>query len=254
MAEYFCHDFIFVDIIDDHLLVAQMLHQAWAKPDFVGKSMEEAAQMASKHDFVLVKVDSLFKVDQPGSMILQQTPIAGSFVKEDRKVYLVVTKHGADLVPVSSLPKLYGQSFEVKKSELQRGFDIKSNIAGYVYDAGPVNYIMMVIYQGDTILSSKINRQEYKLPRGATLDFILSTDTGADIPVPNVVCMTYDAAQFLLSSMGLIIEQIEEDVVDDINASYIIHQEPIFDQDSKMKSGDTIRIFLNNKKPVSCPD
>ncbi len=31
MAEYFCHDFIFVDIIDDHLLVAQMLHQAWAK-------------------------------------------------------------------------------------------------------------------------------------------------------------------------------------------------------------------------------
>ena len=66
--------------------------------------------------------------------------------------------------------------------------------------------------------------------------------------------MTYNAAQFLLSSMGLIIEQIEEDVVDDINASYIIHQEPIFDQDSKMKSGDTIRIFLNNKKPVSCPD
>lgn len=122
--------------------------QSITLPDFVGKSMEEAAQMASKHDFVLVKVDSLFKVDQPGSMILQQTPIAGSFVKEDRKVYLVVTKHGADLVPVSSLPKLYGQSFEVKKSELQRGFDIKSNIAGYVYDAGPVNYIMMVIYQG----------------------------------------------------------------------------------------------------------
>lgn len=223
-------------------------------PDFVGKTVEEAEDLASKHDFTLVKIDSIFWVDKPGSVILQQTPDAGSFVKEDRKIYLVVTKHNADLITLSSLPTLYGRSFEVKKGELERGFEIKSNIAGYTYDAGPKNYIMAVIYRGDTILSSKIERVEYQFPKGATLDFILSTDTGAEVPLPDVVCMNYSAASFLVTSLGLIIQEVEEDVIDDKNGSFVTHQEPVFDAEVKMKSGDTLRIFLNSKKPASCPN
>lgn len=223
-------------------------------PDFVGKTLQEAENMASRHDFILVKIDSVYWVDKPGSVILQQTPEAGSYVKEDRKVYLVVTKHNADLITLAALPTLYGRSFEVKKMELERGFEIKSNIAGYTYDAGPVNYIMAVIYHGDTILSSKFERTEYQFPKGATLDFILSTDTGAEVPLPDVVCMTYSAANFLLTSLGLNIQEVEEDVIDDKNTSFITHQEPIYDADMKMKSGDTLRIFLNTKKPATCPD
>jgi len=223
-------------------------------PDFVGKTMEEAERLASKHDFSLVKIDSVYWVDKPGSIILQQTPEAGSYVKEDRKIYLVVTKHNADLITLASLPTLYGRSFEVKKAELERGFEIKSNVVGYIYDAGPVNYIMAVIYHGDTILSSKFERAEYQFPKGATLDFILSTDTGAEIPLPDVVCMPYSAASFLLSSLGLIIQEVDEDVIDNKNASYVTHQEPIFDPEVKMKSGDTLRVFLNSKKPASCPN
>lgn len=223
-------------------------------PDFIGKTMAEAEQMARTHDFTLVKIDSVYWVDKPGSVILQQTPDPGSFVKEDRKVYLVVTKHNADLISLASLPTLYGRSFEVKKAELEKGYEIKSNVVGYTYDAGPVNYIMAVIYQGDTILSAKLERSEYQFPKGATLDFILSTDTGAEIPLPDVVCMTYSAGSFLLSSLGLIIQEVEEDVIDDKNASFITHQEPIFDPEVKMKSGDTLRIFLNTKKPVTCPN
>ncbi len=223
-------------------------------PDFVGKSIDEAEQLAKKHDFILVKNDSVFLVDQPGSKILRQTPEAGSLVKEDRKIYLVVTKHNADLVSLSALPRLYGQSFDVKKVELERGFEIKSNIIGYTYDAGPKNYIMAVVYGGDTILSAHIEKSDFKLPKGGTLDFILSTDTGAELAVPNVTCLTYPAATFLLTSLGLIVQEVEEDVLNDINASYVIHQEPLFDQDNKMKSGDTMRIFLNSKKPASCPE
>ncbi len=223
-------------------------------PDFVGKTLHEAERLAKKHDFVLVKNDSLYLVDKPGSMIVRQTPDAGSLVKEDRKIYLVVTKHNADLIALSSLPRLYGQSYDVKKSELERGFEIKSNIVGYTYDAGPKNYIMAVVYLGDTILSSKIEKSDFKLPKGGTLDFILSTDTGAELPVPNVTCLTYPAATFLLTSLGLIITEIEEDIINDKNLSYVIHQEPLFDQEGKMKSGDTIRIFLNSKKPDTCPE
>ncbi|MEO5583622.1 MAG: PASTA domain-containing protein [Saprospiraceae bacterium] len=223
-------------------------------PDFTGKTMAEAEQMARSHDFELIKQDSTFFVDKPGSIVLRQAPKPGSLVKEDRKVYLVVTKHNADLVSVSMLPRLYGQSFDVKKSELQKGFEFKSNIVGYTYDAGPKDYIMAVIYQGDTIISSKIEQKEYKLPKGATLDFVLSSNTGAEIPIPNVVCMTYPAATFLLTSMGLIIQEIEEDVIDHKESSYVIHQEPLYDQDTRIHSGDTVRIFLNLKKPDPCPN
>lgn len=223
-------------------------------PDFIGKTIEQAEQIAAKHDFVLVKIDSVYRVDKPGSVILQQTPEAGSLVKEDRKIYLVVSKHNADLITLASLPTLYGRSFEVKKAELERGFEIKSNIAGYMYDAGPVNYIMAVIYQNDTILSAKFERTEYQFPKGATLDFILSTDTGAEVPLPDVVCLTYSAANFLLTSLGLIIQEVEEDVINDKNSSFITHQEPIYDPGAKLKSGDTLRIFLNSKKPETCPN
>lgn len=222
--------------------------------DFTGKSLQEATKLARKHDFQLIAMDSVFRVDRPGSIILQQTPEAGSFVKEDRKIYVVVTKHNADLVPLSSLPTLYGRSFEVKKAELEKGFDIRSNVAGYVYDAGPVNYIMGVIYQGDTILSASLEKKDARIAKGSVLDFILSTDTGAEIPVPDMVCMTYPAALFLLTSLGLNIQEVEEDVIDDKNASFVIHQEPVFDPGVKMKSGDTMRVFLHSRKPDTCPN
>lgn len=222
--------------------------------DFTGKTLQEASKLARKHDFKLVTIDSVFWVDKPGSIILQQTPEAGSFVKEDRKIYVVVTKYNADLIPLSSLPTLYGRSYEVKKAELEKGFDIRSNIAGYVYDAGPVNYIMGVIYNGDTILSASLEKKDSRIAKGSALDFILSTDTGAEIPVPDIVCMTYSAASFILTSLGLNIQEVEEDVIDDKNASFVIHQEPVFDPEVKMKSGDTMRIFLNSKKPDNCPN
>lgn len=228
--------------------------QSIEMPDFVGKSLNEAVKMARKHDFVLVKMDSLFEVGIDGSIILQQSPPVGSLVKEDRKIYLVVSKHNADLIPLSALPKLYGQSFEVKKEELDRGFSIKSNVVGYIYDAGPTGYIMGAIYNGDTILSSEFEKSDFKLPKGGTIEFILSTDTGADLPVPNVTCLTYAAASFLLSSLGLIMDEVEEDVINDKNSSWVTHQEPIYDDVTRIKSGDTVVIFLNSKKPGSCPE
>ncbi len=228
--------------------------QSLELPDFVGKSVAEAAGMAHQYNFELIKIDSIFLVDKPGSVILQQSPPATSLVKKDRKVYIVVTKHNADMIPISALPRLYGQSYDVKKEELARGFEIKSNIIGYTYDAGPTNYIMAVVYEGDTILSSRLEKADTKLPKGCTLNFVLSTDTGADIPVPNVTCMNYTAASFLLTSLGLNIEEIEEDVIDNKNACFVIHQEPLYDIDSRMHSGDTVRIFLNPKKPADCPE
>lgn len=228
--------------------------QSVSLPDFVGKSLEEAENLADKHDFVLVKMDSLYEVGKPGSIILQQSPPVGSPVKEDRKVYLVITKHTADLITLSMLPKLYGQNFDVKKEELLRGFSIKSTVAGYTYDAGPTNYIMGVICNGDTILTSDFEKSDYTFPKGGTLDFILSTDTGAEIPVPNVTCMTYAAASFLLTSLGLAIDEIEEDIINDKNNAFITHQEPVYDDATKIKSGDTIHIFLHSKKPATCPE
>lgn len=223
-------------------------------PDFTNMSMADAELIAKKHNFELIRQDSTYFVDKPGSIILRQTPQPGSLVKENRKVYLVVTKHNADLVSLSMLPRLYGQSFEVKKAELLKGFEMKSNIIGYTYDAGPKDYIMAVIYQGDTILSSKLEKKEFKLPKGCTLDFILSSDTGAEIPVPNVTCMNYTAATFLLNSMGLVIDEIEEDVLDHKETSFVVHQDPLYDQDVRIHSGDTIHIYLNVKKPDDCPN
>jgi len=75
-----------------------------------------------------------------------------------------------------------------------------------------------------------------------------------ELPLPNLVCMTYSAANLLLSSLGLITLEWEENVIEDKNASFITYQDPLFNPNFKIKKGDTLRIFLNSQKPEYCPN
>jgi len=240
------------------LLVSFLLKQftnhgeAIVMPDFIGEFLETSQEKAKKHNFNLVLSDSVFIVGEPGGKIINQNPQPGSKVKRKRSVYLTVTKAKADEIPASRLPVLYGKSYERKSRELKNGFEIFTRIADYKYDPGPENYILAVIYRGDTIVSEKIKEEQMMIERGSTLDFILSKSSGGAIDMPNMVCKSFEEAVFLARTLNIKLVDESEYVGPDKGSSFIYRQLPEFSPEAKILIGDTLMVFLQFEKPPFC--
>jgi len=86
--------------------------------NYVGQQIEDASSEARDRHFEVVVLDSVFIVGKSGGEILRQNPMAGAKVKEDRKIYVTITKTTADQIPLRRLPVLYGKDFERKRREL----------------------------------------------------------------------------------------------------------------------------------------
>jgi beta-lactam-binding protein with PASTA domain len=220
-------------------------------PDFVDLPLEEAKRLASSETFTVIPNDSLFLVGREGGIIIDQKPNAGSIVKEGRKIYVTLTKYTADRIKVDRLPEMYGKDYERKKKELEIGFELQSEIIDYKFDPGPPNYILAVIYQGDTLLSSKGRKSDYEIPKGAKLQFVLSKDSGGKLNLPNLVCLSATEANFILSYLNLFAEnQTQGEATNELQ--YVVRQEPTYDPNALVVMGDTIKIWLSQQKPLDC--
>lgn len=222
-------------------------------PDYTGQFLDIAEKEAKDESFKMAVVDSIFIVGKNGGIILSQTPVAGSLVKRKRTIYVTVTKSKPDEIPSGRLPVLYGKSYERKSRELKNGFELSSKIVDYKFDAGPENYILAVIYNGDTIVSATERKTDVMIEKGAALEFVLSKSTGAQLSIPNMVCKSYSEALFLARSLNL---NIKDDLQDGVSKfeSYVHEQSPSFSPDSKIVMGDTIVLILKASKPDFCVD
>ena len=220
-------------------------------PDFIGEYVETSQPIAKKMNLKLMAVDSVFIVGKPGGQIINQTPQPGSKIKKGRIVYLTITKSKADEIAASRLPVLYGKSYERKSRELKNGFEISSRIVDYKYDSGPENYILAVLYKGDTIVSSRVRNMDVMIEKGGMLDMIVSKSSGGQIEMPNLICKTYSEAAFLARSLNILLDPQSPTGVN-ISEYYISSQDPDFFPGAKMLMGDTLRVNLSSDKPSHC--
>ena len=222
-------------------------------PNFIELKLADATQLASENKFELIVIDSVHIVGKHGSLILNQNPEAGFHAKEGRKVYVTITKHNADMVNLNVLPELYGNNFERKKKELSVGFQINSIVVGSVYDIGPEGHIMKVIYGNDTIITRNKKVRNLEIPRGGTLKFILSKQSGGSIEIPDLICQTYDAAKFLLNGYKLRAGQANADAnVDDYDEAYVYKQSPAYSRGARVPMGTEFTLFLTQDLPSNC--
>ncbi len=226
--------------------------QKIAMPDLEGMNYTEARQAAGKMSFELKVTDSIFIIGKKGGIIIKQNPKSGDEVKENRKVYVTVTKYNADQIKVKDLPTLYGNDFSQKKTELEyRG--IKSVIKSRKYDPGEPNYILEVYYNGQLIINNNTLKSDVEIDKGGTLEFVVSDSGGGEITIPSVICMTYAEAEFMLDQSKLGIGQvIEKGAIEDKSSSYIISQNPPYDGINKIVMGKTIDITISKEKPARC--
>lgn len=76
-------------------------------PDVKNKSIEEAAKILNNGTMKSVVIDSNYVKGAPAGIVLEQTPAAGSRVKEGRTVYLTITTTS---VPLVALPDIIDNS------------------------------------------------------------------------------------------------------------------------------------------------
>lgn len=219
-------------------------------PNFVNMTIQDAKKKAKNRNFNLVVSDSVFRANMPAYTIVEQNPKPQSRVKEDRTIYLTIVKAGAENVP---LPDIVGGNDDyeqyVRKLTIQ---EINAEIVGRKFDAIlEENTILEVIYEGDTITNRL--RYGYKVPKGSTLQFVVSDKESSIVDIPNVVCLDVEAAKFKITSYNLSLGNVVKDnsVTDDTDA-YVWKQEPAFQEGQKMRIGEQITIYITGKIPAGC--
>jgi eukaryotic-like serine/threonine-protein kinase len=68
-------------------------------PNIEGQPLERVAQFLQEHDLRYEVSDSSYSDDYPPLTVLDQVPVAGSKVKENRKIYISVNRVTPPTVP-----------------------------------------------------------------------------------------------------------------------------------------------------------
>ncbi|MEZ4911301.1 MAG: PASTA domain-containing protein [Saprospiraceae bacterium] len=221
-------------------------------PQFLGMNIEEAKSLANDKSFEMIVNDSIFIVSKAGGIITEQNPKPHALVKENRKVYVTITKYGSESILVKDLPVLYGNAFEQKKTELKYR-DIDCVVKDYKYDPGEPNHILEVYYKGDLIVDKNIRKDDVAITKGTVLEFILSRQDGGDVTVPDLRCLDIEEAKFLLSTNKLEMGNVTKKGFSEPDGTlYIIAQNPPYDGITNIKMGEKVSVTVSSEKPANC--
>ncbi|MDX1478753.1 MAG: PASTA domain-containing protein [Saprospiraceae bacterium] len=221
-------------------------------PDYIGERYEDALEDAKSRSFRMMILDSIHIVGRPPHEILYQDPDPGTQVKQNRTVYVTITKATPDQIPMSRLPVLYGKSFDRKQRELLQSFEIRSRVVGKRYDPGEPDHILAVIYQGDTLIDRRGRDNSAMIEKGATLEFIVSDRSGGRLEIPDLICKTYAEARFLISNSGLVLgEVITDGLTEAVDSAWVSGQVPD-PAEGTMLMGQEIRLSLSKNRPIHC--
>jgi UDP-N-acetylmuramate--alanine ligase len=217
--------------------------------NYEGLALETAIRKAERRSFEIFINDSIYIVDRQPNIVLEQDPPSGSRVKENRRIYLTVTK---STPPEVLLPNLVESGYDyfqyAKKLE---ALDLKPRIKERQFNKKLAeNQILHFFYDGKKITDQDL-RDGIKIPKGSILEFVITRRFLDQVPIPNLVCKKYDAASFLITSNNLVIGEVIGNVADVRNA-YIWKQTPAYNAGEMVATGSAITIYVQASRPSGC--
>jgi beta-lactam-binding protein with PASTA domain len=214
-------------------------------PDLVGVSFREAEKKAGRYDLDVDITDSIFQVDKPAGLVISQEPKTGSKVKENRTIYLTVTKNNPDQL---KLPTLRGNDDYERYSKTLLRMGLKPRVTLTQADEKlEPNTILAVFYRGQDI-TRRIDAGGVQVNMGEYIDFTISG--GADgvtvAEMPELGCMTLSAAKEAIETTGKSIKSIQHigNITREDDA-YVIRYN---------LNGNEIDLYVVQKKPTTCPE
>ncbi|MEW4924928.1 PASTA domain-containing protein [Algibacter sp. 2305UL17-15] len=132
-------------------------------PNLTGKSISVAEMELKENNLVMQIQDSAnFNPDYPKFSVIEQEPVSGTKVKEDRKIYLTLNPSGYRKILV---PDLRERTFRQAKPNLEAlGFQVGK--ITYVDNLGK-DIVLQLRYDGKPISPGE------KLPKTSKIDLVL---------------------------------------------------------------------------------
>ena len=171
-------------------------------------------------------------------------------VKEGRKIYVTVTGESAPVrLPIWSQSSYDFDRYSNKVARL----GVKCRVKERVFDnRQAANTILYLFYDGKKVTEQQV-KNGFDVMMGSTLEFVVTERLSNEMEIPQLRCMTFDAAEFLVSSSNLNIGEVfEDESVTDRNTAYVYQQEPAFATGQTIQMGAQISLWLTQTLPDGC--
>jgi len=214
-------------------------------------NIDEAQNIGDKKKLNLLVIDSsTYNPKVAGGVILEQSPVPTAKVKEQRSVYLTISKYIPNDVALPDLVGNYDATNYARK--LQRK-GLKSQIAKKVFDANQQpNTILYIMIDGKKYTDDDISKGVF-IAEGKIVDLIVTDQGGTYTDMPDLNCLAYTEAKFILDSYNLNLGSIINDAtVKDQNSAFVWKQSPAFNPGKTVNVGASVDVYLTQYKPKNC--
>lgn len=216
--------------------------------NYKGLDIEKAMRKAKSSGFTMVILDSIGVPGKTPNQIFQQYPAPLSSVKKGRTIYVSI--YGNKMV-TRTLPNFLGNDNYDNYARNLDALNFIPLIKEKKFNAKlQENTVLSVWHKGKKLTGNDL-RKGIKGQEGDTIECVVTTRLSTTVSVPNLVCLNYKAAQFLLSNYELSIGQVHGDVIDQ-NTAFVWKQIPAFQQGRRILKGLRIEVYLTDDKPLSC--
>ena len=213
-------------------------------PNFVGQTIDEARGVASAKDLKIVVRDSIFDVDLPGGMIVDQLPgtsdVRDVTVKPGRKIYVTINAYTRRQVDVPYVAK---QTLRQALNQLERsGLTIDKLV--YEADMTSTDYVEKQVVNGKEVKPS--SKRTVSVGTGVTLHVTYHRDDQYTV-APRIVGLSLAKAKSTLWDSGLnvgkvIYDESVEDIIQRRTARVYMQSSAI---GSSQRRGAKVDIYLS---------
>lgn len=186
------------------------------------------------------EIDSIYVMDKPPGVVTDQDPDPGTFVKDNRTIYLTIN---ATLAPNVKFPDIEFKSLREAQAILE-SFRLKVGDTSYKPDVSR-DVVLEALFGGQPITAGE------SLPSGSRINLVLGDGKGSEeVELPTLIGLTLDEARFSLRGAMLSLGTISaEGAITDSANAVIVSQFPLpADTLNKVRIGSAVNVTITNKK------
>lgn len=203
-------------------------------PDVTKMSLDEMQNLLEDHNLRYEVSDCTFVAGAQPLTVIQQYPRANAKVKEDRKIYVTITKRVAPMVSMPKLDDLTLRSAQLSLKSL--GLEMGEPI--YVPDVAK-NSVLRQLYNGKEIAPGT------PIPKGSRIDLEIGDGLGSTMfEVPNVVGLPLDEAKLTIQGSNLKVGTIISVDDPDKEVGTVVKQRPEARPGERIRVGEAMDLWI----------
>ena len=140
-------------------------------PHYTGLKLEEVIRKADDRNLRIQVMDSTWIEGMQPGLVLEQNPLPFARVKENRTIYLKITKQDPEDVILPSLVGSY--DYDQYANRLSRK-GLKATVRERVFDNKLEPNTILHFFFGDEKITETMVNDGYKVPQGSVLEFVIT--------------------------------------------------------------------------------